>query len=435
MYIRIGSTEYTEIKNLSFSPEADITGVTCPVNEFTADIITSSPLAPGGFAELYDDLDSLWARYWITDSVKLNSDTLRITAKSLLWPLDKVVLPAVMYEDAAVMDVLDEIFGMISEQYDLDSSFATQFIDGFCPEQSARERLQWVCFVIGGYVKTHFTDVVEILPVPTETAIIPPEKTFWRPELSSRVAVASIRAKVWSYTEGTPAATDKWVTDGTTTWVAQEQWISLNNPSAGQLSPSSVVSIEDVTLINSGNVGAILNRLSGYYFKPREVSLDVIDNGEYVPGDKVQVFTDDASIVEGWIDAAAFSFGVQARASLHVTALDPREAGDLTLIYTFNQLEIEKHTYHFPVGYEYEFQNPYFDRTYMPRRYILRPYTEITYGVMPAESVVVYVPCLKALVHHYMGYDMETSEDLTDVLEIISVDELAQDAEGVVTIT
>lgn len=442
MYIIIGSTTYTQVKNLRFAPQADVTGITTPVNEFTADIITDSPLTPGAFAALYDDRDNLWARYWITESVKLNPDTLRITAKSLLWPLDKVELPAVMYSGATAQSILDDVFARISGQYTLDSAFSSATITGFCPEQTARERLQWVCFILGAYVKTHFCADVQILPIPEDFVIIPADKTFWRPEMASRTAVAAVRAKAWTFTAGTPAPTDQWVTDGTTTWIAEEQWVTVSNPSVGELSPSSVVSVEDVTLINANNVSAVLNRLGGYYFKPREISLSVINNGDYQPGDAVMVHPEaHGDLVHGYIDSASFSFGVQARSQLHVTCLTTIEAAGLTIIYRwtheYGYWDLFTAQYSFPAGYAYEIENPWFDKTNIPpnRRYIFRPDPLVTTGTMPGESAVIIVPCYPTLIHHY-DWDAETmTYGATGYLEVISVDELTQNAEGVIIIT
>lgn len=425
MKVIIGATTYTDIKSLRFAPQADVTGITTPINEFSVDILTENPLTPGAYAELYDDLDNLWAKYWITDSVKVNVDTLRITAKSLLYPLDRVELPAEMYDATPVATALGAIFQPIGGQYTLDTSFASATLTGFCPEQTARERLQWICFVLGAYVKTHFCPDVQILPVPTEDKLIPMNKTYWRPEVSSRAAVAEIRAKAWTYTEGTPATTDQWVTDGTTTWIAEEQWVSLHNPAVGQLSPSSVVSIEDVGLIHSGNVGGILSRLSGYYFKPKEIALSIINNAEFLPGEKVQAYMDPQNIVDGWIDTATFTFGVQAKSVLHVTAIDNTDSGTLTILYMYESIQLGKAVYTLPVGYVYSIENPYIDMTMTGHRYIFRPLNEAAEGTITAAGTVDEEPYAVAL-------DQTTA---TGELYIISVDELEQNEEGEVILS
>ena len=424
-----GAKTYTDIKNLSFSPQADVTGLTCPINEFSVDIVTTDMNAPSPYAELRDDLNNLWAKYWITEQSNITGNLLRIRASSLLWPLDRVTLPAVMYEDAAVMDVLDDIFAAVSGQYDLDTSFATIFIDGFCPEQTARERLQWVCFVTGGYINTCFTDVVELLPVPSTAELIPANVTFWRPEVTNGQAVASVRAKVYSFTEGTPQNTDKWVTDGTTTWIVTEQWVAVNNPSTGQLSPSSVVSVEDVTIVNSTNINGILGRMTGYYFNPREVSLDIINNATYSPGQKVQVYSSSDSVVEGYIDTASFSFGLQARSRLHVSSVDPADilAAGLTIIYWWAMKKIEEQYYDLPVGYQYEFDNPYFDMTFQSplQRFIIIPFNEKATGVVQAGGTTDNQYCDTAL---KFSYD-------PCILEIFYVDSAELNGEGVLVIS
>ena len=425
MKIVSGSTTYTDIKNLRFAPQTDITGLTAPVNEFTVDIVTTSQNLPAPFAELYDDLDNLWAKYWVTDQINVTGNLLRVKARSLLWPLDRVMLPAVMYEDAAVMDVLDDIFATISQQYDLDSSFATIFIDGFCPEQSARERLQWVCFVIGGYINTCFTDVVEILPVQTTAdKLIPANKTYWQPQLSRTQATASVRATVYSFREGTPQGADRWVTDGTTTWIVTTQEVSLSNPSVGDLSPSSVVCVDNVTIVNSTNINGVLSRLAGYYFQPREADADVINNAEYFPGDRVQLYVEEDKIVEGNIDSTSFSFGMQAKSRLHISGVSQYdvETGQLIIDYMWALQCIQEDIYDFPAGYTYKFENPFFDRTYSAphQRFIIYPYNDYAQGVVPQGGETVYEFCDTSL---KFSYDQ-------GILEIFEVDEIQEQGDG-----
>jgi hypothetical protein len=66
MYIVIGTTTYTEISDLTFAPETDVTGSSVPVNELWASIRTDDAIEIGERVSLYDDLDQLWCKYWVT---------------------------------------------------------------------------------------------------------------------------------------------------------------------------------------------------------------------------------------------------------------------------------------------------------------------------------------------------------------------------------
>ena len=70
MKIVIDNTEYTEIVNLSFAPETNMTATEIPVNRFIAEIKTSDTLSLGTEAYLYDDNDNLWAKYWLTSAIR-----------------------------------------------------------------------------------------------------------------------------------------------------------------------------------------------------------------------------------------------------------------------------------------------------------------------------------------------------------------------------
>ena len=254
MYIKIGSTSYTEIRNLSFAPETDVSGSQVPVNQFSADIITDDVITAGSGVKLYDDRDNLWADYWLTFAERVDKNTVQIVGQSYLTLLDRTTLPAVMYSSKSVSTLLSEIMGSVS--YTLDSSFSSATVTGFCPEQTARERLLWVCFVIGAYVKSFFNSKVEILPVDTTVTTIPSSVTYWKPAISYNDYVTAVKVVSYSYTQGTPANTDTWVTDGTNYYIQTQQVNTLSNPDAPASAPENVVTIEGVTLVNSSNVSA-----------------------------------------------------------------------------------------------------------------------------------------------------------------------------------
>ena len=75
MYVTIDLTDYSTIRNLSFSPQTDVTGNSLPINEFSVDIVTDDDISFGQYAELYDDLDNLWAKYWINYAERLDAES------------------------------------------------------------------------------------------------------------------------------------------------------------------------------------------------------------------------------------------------------------------------------------------------------------------------------------------------------------------------
>lgn len=391
MKIKVGNTFYTTIKSISFAPETDITGDTVPVNDFDAIIVTTDTIRYGDWAYLYDDLDNLWAKYWIAYSEHENRQTVHIKAVSTLMFLEQRKLTAVMYEDG-INTVLGDIFGSIP--YEVDESLASVIyteeggvieevmVEGFCPEQSARERLLWLCLTVGAYVKTFFTDKVVLLCLTNDTTSIPIEKTFWKPVQKFRDYVTAIKITYYSYTMGTPQTTDEWVTDGIDYYIQTESVFTLSNSGAPSSAPENIVEVDGVTLINQDNVSDIASFLAAYYFNRTEVDMDVINNAEYMPGQKIVGYLDEESMISGYVQSADFSFGLQARSTLHVLGALSLTGASLTVIYQYGQILLDRKIFYLPVGYAYAISNPYIDRWMEQRRYVYIPDNENATGTV-----------------------------------------------------
>ena len=431
MYITIDEAEYTAIRGLKFVPSADLVGASLPINEFQVDLLTADDIAIGNYAELRDDAGTLWAHYWIVYAERVDAGTVRIRAQSEVLMLDRVTLPAIYLEAADVGDVLDDTIVqgsgaegvVIPLDYTLDSSFDGETITGFCPEQTARERLLWLCFTIGGYVKTFFNDRIEILPIDDAEALIPLGDIYWKPTLYYNDWVTAVTVKRYSFTPGTPQATDRYVEDRNGNYyIVTEQTATLRNPSAPGAAPENVVSIDGVYLVNAQNVSVLLSRLALWYFKRTAMELDAIDNAAYIPGDRVIAYGDAQSLYTGYIESCDFAFGVQARARLRLTAVEVTDAARLIVTYTWDEMTLGVDRYTLPVGFAYDIQTRYIDQTLGPHRYIFRPTMARVTGTLTADGVEAEMPCLPALDH------------FESVLELISVDSLTDD-EGVVEIS
>lgn len=342
MKIRIGDKYYNKLENLKFDPSADITGTSIEVNQYSASIKTDDEIAYGDFAYLYDEKDQLWARYWITEVEEVNDGFKDIIAQSIILLLDRYTLPAEMYSQTPIATVLEEIFGTaLAGMYTLDSSFAAETITGFCPEQTARERLQWVVFVIGGYINTCFTENVEILPVMnledngTEIDI---NRTFFRPSKTYRDVVTAVKVTAYSYTQGTPASTDDYVQTGTEDapvyYIQGQSEVTLENTNRPSTAADNIVDVSDCTLVNTGNASAIVSRLSRYYFDRLEVNFDILNEHEYRPGQKIIIHVDNkGTFASGYIDSASFTFGNKQKSSIKIAQAVSIQGKKLTAKY------------------------------------------------------------------------------------------------------
>ena len=422
MKIIINQTTYTDIGSLSFNPQTDVTCATMPINEFTADIHTTDDIDIGQSAELRDDSNGLWAKYYLMSAEHINASTVRVVARSPLVLMDTNKLPAVMYtnENAStvIADIILSIYSSVgSGNYTLDDSLKNIKINGFCPEQLPRDRLLWVCYVLGAYVSTAFSNKIQIKPLPTTAVDIPAEKTYLRPDIKYNDYVTSIKATSFAFASGSPDVTDEYVTDGGgTTYIVTRTKMSVTNDDAPSGARENIRQVADVMLINSTNASGVLENAAEMAFARVEADVDVINNREYFPGMLVRFQLDDATMAEGYVQSCKFSFGVQARSTLHVLGLKPVQAAQLRITCVLpdspHDIILSRMTYLFPVDYSYEVTVPWFDVEIKGHRYILRPLTANVTGTMAAGGATATVN-YEAALDLYKG-----------TLTIINVDEI-----------
>ncbi len=389
MKITVNGTTYTEIKSLSFSPETDVTGDSVAINQFVAEIKTEDDIEIGQYAYLYDDLNNLWAKYWVIYAEHTNDYVVKLHAQSILKLLERNMLDPVMYSSEPIANILNLIFeGRGANVYALDSSFASLTVTGFCPQQSAKTRLQWLCFSINAYIKSFFGDQIEIIPVNSQSStLIPMNKTYWKPKITYNDYVTKVNVKGYTFTVGTPTSTDKWVTDGTNHYIVTERNFSISNPNVPESAPVHEITVDGIMLVNEANVSSILSYLSTYYFKRMEVDISVINNAEYLPGERVIFCIDENTMGEGYINSCSFQFGLQAKAKMHVTPVDIKDCAALVIMYMYGDLQIGNARYLFPIDYGYSVDNPYIDILLERNRYIFRPNNASASGTMTAAGI------------------------------------------------
>lgn len=397
MKIRLGAKTYTKFASLSFDPQTDITGSELVINQFSADIITQDDITSGVPAFLYDDSDELWASYWLVEAIRINTETVQVIAQSKMILLDRKAMQPKYYNGVTAASAIAEIFTGIDTQYELDHTVESITITGFCPEQTARERLQWIVFVIGAYIQTYFTDKIVIRMIDDTETIIPKSRTYWKPSVTYGNYVTGVKITAYFYVQGTPQTTDKWVTDGTNYYIQTTQDYSLANPDLPPNTPENVITVKDVCLVNPGNVAGILSQLARYYFKRIEVDLEAIDNGEFIPGDKVLGYADDEQLVEGYVKAATFSFGLQSKAKLHIMQTDQVAGDSLVILYLCGHSQIGREEYYLPLGYNYTIENPYLDIIMNGKRRVYRPLNAYASGTIIEGGVTDRENCEIAL--------------------------------------
>ena len=413
--------EYHNVCNLNFAPQTDLTGNSLPINQYTIDIITEDDIPTETVGHtLYDDRDFLWADWPITKVQRIAPNCVRVTASSWLHKLDNWQMEAVMYEDEPASDAIEACFGTGSRDYSINSAIAAKTVTGFAPAQTARERLTWLCFVLGAFVVDTFRDDARITGIDSSTTLIPLERTYMRLTVDADKWVTGLKITSYSFREGTQ---EEWETDDNsymfpTPWIATPQTVTLANSYAPEGTPANVIEIDSIYLINPSNVSEIAARLAQYWFNPTTVQADVVNNRLYRPGDLVQVYTGLDTMVSGYIQQESFAFGKQSMSTIKLIGALDVELAKLTVNYTYQGGRIQKEEYMLPVGLPFTIDTLYVDKTEGGRRRIYRPTADTVEGTMVAGGVTENVTCEIAL-DLYEG-----------VLHVLIVDEITEESSG-----
>ena len=426
MKVKIGSKTYTAISGLSFIPETDVVGTSVPVNEFVINVYTDDSIRNGADIELRDDRNILWAKYWITAAERVASNVVQVRAQSKIMLLERVTLPAVKYNNATLLTALNTVFASLGNNaFAVDTALDNNtVISGFCPEQTARERLLWLCFVAGAYVKTFFTDTILILPVDDTEVPVPMEQTFYKPSITYDDYVTAVEVTYYTFTQGTPQTTDKWVTDGVLYYIVTSNKVTLLNSNVPETAAENVIKVDGVTLINSANVDDICSHLAKYYFERVRMDLDIVNNANYAPGQRLLVYADEDTMVTGYASKMEFSFGLQARAKVSLIAAQLKASGNLVITYKWGTMKLKRIKYTFPVGYTYQITNPYIDLVIERHRYVFRPINQYATGTISSGTNTNTQTCAVAL-------DLDRD---TNILHVISVDEATTETADSITI-
>lgn len=422
MFIEYNNKNYYRIRNLTFAPQVDINGNELAINDFKAEIITDDDIKIGKYATLYDDDYTLWASYRVTDAQRLSPSVMTIKCQSDILVLDRKYLPAMMCVNESAKDIIESCFSTFDLGCTIDESLPDVSINGYLPKQTARQRLQWVCFVMGAYVQSFFCADCNIKKIDTTTTQMPDSKVFYRPKLTYKDYVTAVTATAYSYTQGTPGTTDEYVKIGNTTYIQTSQTASLTNSNVPSGTPDNIIDLSGITIVNENNISSILSRLAAEHFNREQLSADILDGGEVIPADKISIFDGVEDVITGYVKSAQFTFGKASKASIVLTQTTTEKAVKVVLTYKWSGVKIETQTFRFPKNTDFVLENEYVDKTEAAMRRVYLPLTQTTTGNTGNRDVTnKTVNCDVALEY----------ED--NILQVLSVDSASMSRE-VVTI-
>jgi hypothetical protein len=182
-----------------------------------------------------------------------------------------------------------------------------------------------------------------------------------------------------------------------------------------------VIEYDKVKLVNSGNVDAILERVGNVNFARTEVSADVLNDGRYKPGQRLAVYVDERTIVEGWCASASFRFGMRCRSTLKLVGCEEKKAATLTVNYRWNTVEgqgriVAKRQYILPAAEPYRIPAPYIDTWLYGHHYVFYPVLDWIEGYLPTRGAQVTADVLPAL----DGYQQKLYAYAVDEVAVVS---------------
>lgn len=342
--LTIGSNTYTQadIRSIALKHEVNPITATLPINqiEIVMQISQSTPVAT--WLTLTID-GQIWCKYWVLSCTRASANTYKVKAQSAILLLSRITMPAKMYSGMTVADAVAELMPS-GLSYTVDATIGARTISGYCKEQNARDRLQQICFAAGAVVRSFFSsNPIEIIGLDTDSNYVPPEKIYRRPKIEYEDVVTAIEVTAYTYTQGTPSAVDEYVQIGNDYYIVSTQVITIANPDAVASDPTNVVKVKECTLINADNASNVATRIATYYFNRIKWSGKILNEGEYLTGDKLSVNTYSATeIISGYATSMKFGFGVGQNADVTLEQAEAVEAGNLTVYYV---LEEEPTTY------------------------------------------------------------------------------------------
>ena len=257
------------IKNINLQQDCGIVNEVLPIDVLTVEVLATSITLYNNWVELSVD-GALWCVYWLTDLRKTGTNTYKIVAKSPIVLLDTAIVAATMFASDNAYTYLNSLLTTYLPLVSIDSSLSSVTLSGYAPQQTARERLQWVLLSLPTMyrARTSFIRGI-IIEQNTYTGLsIPASHVYLAPTLTDEQVVTNFKTIYHSYTPiPSPSGYTDVVQVGTNYYAHTANPYSLSSslPEASYATYNEY-GISDNTIINPSNVGAVASVLSTWYF-------------------------------------------------------------------------------------------------------------------------------------------------------------------------
>lgn len=389
-YLIIDGSRYMDVKSVSFAPETDPTCASLPICEFEADVKTSTPASQfmGLTAGLFINSGSstptdnrrIADQYNVVEANQLSSDLIHIRARSWLDWLDSRTLAAELFTSVYPVAFLRRLFTDVpindgapywvdSDPPPIEYAPTESAFTGYCPEQTARERLQWFCQAkmltveqwgpnsrYGLYVRP----AVDRVDSGMYARLIPVEHTYANATVRQIDPVGTLT--ITAYYNFTTTFHDEAGWDSVVTGyeyelaengviaIEQRLYFRVDNYTFTNPDVDGTVSVNGNTLMDSAEA-YIRTAMSKAYFRLTEADVEVLqinslddttsgDDRYYWPGEKVRFYVNPQTVYIGVIKSAEFTFGQLAKARLVIsTDAEPEDMSHVAVKYVYRPSE------------------------------------------------------------------------------------------------
>lgn len=404
MYFETQDKTYATLRNLSFTPEIDLTGQQFIINEFTVEIETDDNIDSGQCVRLIDDQDRLWVRYWACKVKRKDAKIVMLNAKSRLFFLERYTMYRKLYENVRLDTAITEIFNKVDDAYIAHGYDNTEMrsmkINGYCPTHNARERLQSILMATGTYYDEFGRTGIRLMNAPQLGVSITDEdlgtvlkanSVFMKPSLIENDPVSRLYFTSYSVTDYEPAdpgAKTFQDEDGKTYWYTTSGFVS-RGPGVG-----NEITVDGNMIVDYTSQQIIGDNIIAYYMTPgmNRVEADVINNGTIWPGMRVLLPFDieKKQMVMGYVAGVEFSFGNQIRSKLSIQPALVFDAAKVTLEYNCDGETVHTETVLYPIGRLVEI---YEGQIQVLTNGHLRTYEHIYISGEATRDGVIEIPC------------------------------------------
>lgn len=317
--------------------------------------------------QLYRNGEQIATQY-ITDFDRAARQRYTFRCQSAIGLLEDEFLGGI-YSDYLLDGLLAEVLGEIP--FELDEAFEAQTITGYLPVCKRREALQQIAFAIGAVVSTQGDGVIKLSELQTEvSSVFTSDRIFSGAKASKEAQNAAVYVYAHSYKKGTEEETllDEESVDGEQVlYVFSEphhsysisggqivgsgdNWVQITaaglvtvkgkkyihntyakmkrNPLALAADKNNIVTVDKATLVHSGNVTDVLDRLFQSQQRKHTLTQDVVVSGERV-GQMVRSENPWGTKTEGYIVSMESEFSSNGQtASVKILGVENAEVAD-----------------------------------------------------------------------------------------------------------